>query len=72
MESQPGRRLYLPEELPGLLQLTQEQVDRLIRTGQLCQIRICGENRIDSREVDQLIGTYGQIAKRKKEKEYVQ
>lgn len=65
MQAQPQRRLYQPEELPGLLQLTQEQVDRLIRTRQIHPIRICGEDRIDSREVDQLISTYRQVAERK-------
>ncbi|MDG7000165.1 MAG: hypothetical protein JRN15_13750 [Nitrososphaerota archaeon] len=57
-ELQPERRLYQPEELPGLLQLTPSQVDQLIRTGQLRQIRICGEDRIDSHEVDELIDAY--------------
>jgi hypothetical protein len=66
-ELQSERRLYQLGELPELLQLTQEQVDRLIRTGQLCRIRISGEDRIDSREVNQMIETYKQVAQRKKE-----
>lgn len=65
MVSQQERRLYQPEELPELLQLTQEEVDHLIRTGQLLKIRICGVERIDSREVDRLIATYNQVAERK-------
>lgn len=62
-ETQP--RLYEPAELPALLQLSQDQIDQLVRTGQIRPIRICGVERIDSHEVDQLIDTYHQIAERK-------
>jgi hypothetical protein len=65
VQAQQEHRLYLTEELTAVLQLNQEQVDHLIRTGQLRRIRICGEERIDSREVDLLIATYKQIAERK-------
>lgn len=65
MQAQQDRRLYQPGELPAVLQLNQEQVNHLFRTGQLRRIRICGEDRIDSQEVDQLITTYKQIAERK-------
>jgi hypothetical protein len=59
------RRLYCPEELPIVLQLSQEKIDQLVNTGQLNAIRIAGEVRFDSRELDALIDTYLQIAKRK-------
>jgi hypothetical protein len=65
-------RLYAGTELPALLRLTPEQVDRLINTGQLRPIRICGEVRFDSRELDALIETYKQVANRKKHAEVVQ
>jgi hypothetical protein len=65
MPSQSDRRLYQSMELPGVLQLSQEQIDFLVRTGQLNPIRIAGEVRFDSRELDALIDTYLQIAKRK-------
>ncbi len=71
MQAQQELRLYGTEELPALLQLNQEQVDYLIRTGQLRTIRICGEERIDAHEVDQLIATYKQVAERKNQS-YVQ
>lgn len=71
MQTKPEPRLYLPEELPGVLQLTRQQVDHLIRTGQIIPVRICGEDRIDSREVDQLIATYKRVAERKRQP-YVQ
>ena len=61
------RRLYQPIELPGILQLNQEQIDWLVNTGQLRTIRICGEIRFDSNEVSELIATYRQIAERKQE-----
>ena len=60
------RRLYQSVELPDVLQLTTEQTDWLIRTGQLNPIRIAGEVRFDSRELDALIDTYAHIARRKK------
>ena len=58
-------RLYELSDLPTLLKLSLEKVEHLVRTGQLLAIRICGEYRIDSKEVDGLIETYSQIAKRK-------
>lgn len=67
MDFQQERRLYQQEDLPDLLQLNTEQIDRLIRTGQLCPIRICGETRFDSQEISTLIETYKQVARRKKE-----
>lgn len=65
MDGYQKRRLYTVDDLPHLLQLSQEQIDRLVRTGQLRSIRICGEIRYDSQEIDQLIQTYLQISKRK-------
>ncbi|MFB3813099.1 MAG: hypothetical protein ACE14L_03230 [Terriglobales bacterium] len=67
MPIQSERRLYQAGELPEILHLTPETIDWLVNTGQLNPIRIAGETRIDSREVDALIDTYKQIAKRKKD-----
>jgi hypothetical protein len=64
MSSASPRRLYAGSDLPALLQLTQEQIDRLVGTGQLRSIRICGEIRFDSHELDALIETYKQIERR--------
>jgi hypothetical protein len=66
MRIQSARRLYQSAELPAVLQLSTEQTDWLIRTGQLNPIRIAGETRFDSRELDALIDTYAHIARRKK------
>lgn len=66
MSFQSERRLFQPAELPTVLQLSKEQIDWLATTGQLNPIRIAGEIRYDSREVDALINTYIQIAKRKR------
>jgi hypothetical protein len=65
MPLQSDHRLYRPAELPTMLQLSQEQIDFLVRTGQLNSIRIAGEVRFDSRQLDALIDTYVQIAKRR-------
>ena len=60
------RRLHRRDELPSILGLSPEQVAQLERTRQLTPIRICGEERFDSREIGALIDTYYQIAHRKK------
>jgi hypothetical protein len=67
MAIQHARRLYAGADLPALLQLSAEQIDRLVKTGQLRQIRICGEVRFDSRDLDALIQAYKSIAQRKEE-----
>ena len=70
MNANRDRRLYQLEQLPDLLQLDPDQIDWLVRSGQLRTVRICGQVRIDSQEIGQLIETYNQISKRKSE--YVQ
>ena len=65
MPAHPDRRLYQRRDLTTALQLDQEQIDWLIRTGQLNPVRIAGETRFDSREIDALINTYMQISKRR-------
>jgi hypothetical protein len=50
----------------ALLQLTEPKVEWLIATHQIHALILCGgEERFDSREIDQLIETYMQIAVRK-------
>ena len=70
MNSSPERRLYRVEQLPSLLELDADQIERLVATGQLRTIRICGEIRCDSLEINQFIETYTQVAKRNND--YVQ
>jgi hypothetical protein len=65
MATQQDRRLYAGAELPELLQLTQEQIDWLVNTRQLQPIKICGESRYDSRQIDDLIDTYLTTASRR-------
>jgi len=59
------RRLYQPSELPGVLQLSQEQIDWLVNTGQLSPIFIAGEQRFDSRDINQLIAAYKAVQSRR-------
>jgi hypothetical protein len=61
------RRLLHRTDVAGLLQLTSTDVDTLVNTGQLTEVRICGRNLIDSRDVDRLIETYKTTAKRRKQ-----
>ena len=67
MAAHAERRLYTDADLPGLLQLNPDQICRLVRTGQLRSIRIGGEVRFDSRDIDALIHTYKSIGQRKEE-----
>ena len=71
MAIRPELRLYVAGELPALLQLSPEQINHLVNTGQLRTIRICGEVRIDSYELEALIETYAQVAKRKRHAEVI-
>lgn len=72
MAAQQARRLYAGGDLPELLRLTPAQIDRLVQTGQLRPIRICGEVRFDSHDLDALVQTYKQIAQRKQHEEVLQ
>jgi hypothetical protein len=63
---QQPRRLLRRADVMALLQLPEPKVQWLIDTHQINVLVLCeGEERIDSREVDQLIETYKQIAVRK-------
>ena len=69
-EQPPGlvrgeRRLLLRSEVESLLQLSEDKVQQLINTHQITAIRIQGEERFDSRELDLLIETYKKTAQRR-------
>jgi|GEM_PF-2282486 hypothetical protein len=59
------RRLHTKEEVKMLLHLNDEQVQFLINTRQITRILIAGEERFDSRDIDQLIDAYKATAKRR-------
>ena len=61
----PPRRLYDQAEVCDVLQLETEQIDWLVKTRQLSALRICGQIRFDSRDVNELIETYKQTSTRK-------
>lgn len=58
------RQLHSRDELMALLNLKEEQVQFLINTRQITRIRIAGEERFDSRDVDGLIDSYKATAER--------
>ncbi|HEY1984241.1 MAG TPA: hypothetical protein VGG85_02470 [Terracidiphilus sp.] len=62
--AQRARRLLIREEVLGLLHLTDDQVQHLINTRQIMRIRIAGEERFDSRDIDGLIDSYKATAQR--------
>ena len=62
---QQPRRLLQRTDLIALLQLPEPKVQWLVDTHQIQPLLLCGEERFDSRELDELIETYKQIAQRK-------
>jgi hypothetical protein len=64
-ENSTGRRLLIRPEVLQMLQLTEEQVQGLINTRQITALRIAGEERFDSRDLERLIDTYKATALRR-------
>lgn len=63
---QQSRRLLRRADVVALLQLPEPKVQWLVDTHQIHALFLCeGEERFDSRELDELIETYRQIAVRK-------
>ena len=59
------RRLLSRAEVQAILDLSEEQVQYLINTRQITAIRIAGEERFDSRDIDRLIDGYKATASRR-------
>lgn len=60
-----ARRLLERHDVLGVLQLSDEQVQDLINTRQITAIRIAGEERFDSRDLERLIEAYKATALRR-------
>lgn len=58
------RRLLIRDQVVTFLQLSENQLQLLIKTRQLTPIRIAGEEPFDSRDLDQLIESYKTTAPR--------
>ncbi len=52
------RRLLTRTEVAAVLQLANDQIQWLVSTEQIRPIRICNEERFDSRDVFQLVEAY--------------
>ena len=66
MNQTTQRRLLRRADVMALLQLPEAKVQWLVDTQQIHALYLCeGEERFDSRDIDQLIETYKQIALRK-------
>lgn len=63
--AQVNRRLLTRQEALWRLHLSDEQLQHLINTRQITVIRIAGEERLDSRDLDQLISSYKATAARR-------
>lgn len=59
------RRLLRRAEIQEILELSEEQVQYLINTRQITAIRIAGEERFDSRDIERLIDGYKATASRR-------
>jgi hypothetical protein len=59
------RRLLLRGDVHSLLQLSPEKVQQLINTRQITVLLIAGEERFDSKDLDQLIESYKSTAARR-------
>ncbi|MFZ0633396.1 MAG: hypothetical protein WA399_18345 [Acidobacteriaceae bacterium] len=59
------RRLLLRKEVELVLGLGEDQVRFLINTRQITAIRIAGEERYDSRDIERLIESYKATAQRR-------
>ena len=53
------------DEVLGLLNVDADDLRKLTETGQLTPIRIAGKERFDSLDIDGLIETYKQTARRR-------
>lgn len=65
MQPLTTRRLLTKKEIGAMLNLDENQVQFLIRTEQVCPIRIAGEVRFDSLDINRLIEAYKTTASRR-------
>ena len=64
-----GRHLLELREVAGLLGLEVKDVEWLVATGQLTEVRVCGKRRFDSKDVDELIEMYKRVQARRRDDE---
>ncbi len=60
-----AKRLMTRSEVEQYLSLSWDQVQSLISTGQIVAIRMKGEDRFDSRDLDLLVDEYKKTAQRR-------
>ena len=65
MQIETQRRLLVRDDVLAILQLSDEQLQQLINTRQLQQLRIAGQDRFDSLDVSNLIDAYKTTASRR-------
>jgi hypothetical protein len=62
---QQQRRLLARDEVVAMLQLPNDKIQQLINTNQILVLRITGEERFDSLDLDRLIESYKTTASRR-------
>ena len=65
MQSESQRRLLVRDDVLAILNLPDEKVQQLINTRQIQALRIAGEERFDSLDIDLLIDTYKNTSARR-------
>jgi hypothetical protein len=65
MQIESVRRLLVRNDIVAILQLSDEKVEQLINTRQIQPMRIAGEERFDSADIDNLIDAYKATASRR-------
>ena len=65
MQTQVQRRLLVRDDVLAILNLSDDGVQQLINTRQIQPLRIAGEERYDSRDLDNLIEAYKATASRR-------
>jgi hypothetical protein len=71
MESLAPRRLLQRDQAVAILSVNESDLQWLIDTRQLAEIRLRGHQLFDSRDIDQLIDTYKNLISRRKEPDEV-
>jgi hypothetical protein len=65
MQLENQRRLLVRDDVLAILQLPDDKIQQLINTRQIQPLRIAGEERFDSLDIDLLIDTYKNTAARR-------
>jgi hypothetical protein len=64
IKEKPPKRLLKATEVGQVFGIDEAALQRLVLTGQLIELRICGEVRYDSDDIAELISTYKRVQRK--------